>query len=588
VKTVFLIIGRLKSTRLQMKLLREVCGRPILSHMIDRLKLTKRVDEIAICTSTNPQDDPLVEIASQSGVKCFRGDEDDVIKRLADAASQFQADYVLNITADCPFADPIYAEKIIDALETTGADMVRALDLPHGAFSYGNRVSAFHKIMEIKDDRDTETWGRYFTDTDLFAVYDLPIENPRHRRPELRMTLDYPEDLEFFRAVFDHLGCDRVFSLDEILDLLDRHPEIVEINRHCEALYLKRWTRQSSIKLKPRYSVKTAAIIGCGSIGRRHIQNLQQLGINQITALRTRLNAPLDQPTPAAVIEVEDWNELAEAKPDVAIISNPTSLHLEAALKLLPFVRAVFIEKPLAASLDRVEAFLHELKQRRIVSFVGHNLQFHPAVLMLQKFLDRDDVGQPVVLQCQVGQWIEDWHPGRDYRNEYCARKELGGGVTLSLIHEIHLAQELLGPAKRVYCVMPKSDKLDLDVDTTANFTIEHAGGAISQIHLDLLQRPAQRRGVLSLERGWIDYDLMRNQVSAQVAGGDRTVIWDKPDFETNEPYVSEMATFLDYAKQGRVRHEHDAWRAAQSLATAVAGFESAASGCAVNVKKLG
>ena len=154
-KTVFLITARLKSTRLPNKLLREVCGRPIFAHMIDRLKLIKGVDQIVICTSTNPQDDPLLELAKSEGVACFRGDEDDVIKRLADAAAGFDADYVLSITADCPFSDPVYAEKIIDALQTTGADLVRALDLPHGAYSYGIKAAALRQIIEIKDDRDT-------------------------------------------------------------------------------------------------------------------------------------------------------------------------------------------------------------------------------------------------------------------------------------------------------------------------------------------------------------------------------------------------------------------------------------------------
>lgn len=552
--------------------------------MIDRLKLAHRVDDIVVCTSTNPQDDALVELAANEGIGCFRGDEDDVVKRLFDAATAFGADYVLSITADCPFSDPVYAEKIIEALETTGADLVRALDLPHGAYSYGIKAAALHKIVEIKDENQTEVWGRYFTDTDLFDVYDLPIENPAHRRPELRMTLDYPEDLEFFQTVFAHLyRPNEVFSFDEILELLDRHPEIVELNRHCATAYQKRWTRQSAIKLKPRYSVQRVAVIGCGSIGRRHIRNLQKLGITEIVALRTRLNEESNRESLIGVREVEDWPALIEARPDIAIVSNPTSLHLEAVNKLLPLVRGVFVEKPLAASLEGLEDLLRKIRQSRVVSFVGYNLQFHPAILAVQGFADRETPGKPLVLQCQVGQWIEDWHPGRDYRQAYYARKDLGGGVSLSLIHEIHLAQELLGPAKSVYCLLPHSDRLDLEVDTIADFTIQHLNGAVSQIHLDLLQRPAQRRGVLSFERGWIEYDLIGNKVKAQIDGAESTEqLWSAVDFDSNQPYLAEMSTFLNYVREGRVRHAYDAWRATQSLATVIAGFASANSRSAV------
>ncbi|PYS67385.1 MAG: hypothetical protein DMF73_19450, partial [Acidobacteria bacterium] len=171
----------------------------------------------------------------------------------------------------------------------------------------------------------------------MFQVYDLPIENPAHRQPNLRMTLDYPEDLEFFRRIFASLYVHgKVFSLDEILQLLHDNPAIVEINRHCAIAYKKRWTRQSSIKLKPRYTVERAAIIGCGSIGRRHLHNLRQLGITEIVALRSGQGANQEIDPALGVVEVNDWTDLINRKPDVAIISNPTSLHLDALSRLIP------------------------------------------------------------------------------------------------------------------------------------------------------------------------------------------------------------------------------------------------------------
>lgn len=557
-KTGFLITARLKSTRLPLKLLQLVENRPIFSHMLDRLKLAQRVDEIIVCTSTNPQDDPLIELAEAEGVSSFRGDEDDVVKRLSDAATAFDLDYILSITADCPFSDPGYADRIVAAYLETNADLIRALTLPHGAFSYGVKPEAFRKIVEIKDQTNTEVWGRYFTDTDLFDVYDLPIENELHRQPGLRMTLDYPADLEFFRAVFAQLYRDgEVFTLDEILRLLRDHPEIVAINKDCAAPFQKRWLSQSSIKLKPRYEVKRAVVIGCGSIGQRHIRNLRTLGVTDIVALRTRQGACQELDPALEVKEIADWSQLPEA--DVAIVSNPTSLHLETIERCLPHVRGVFIEKPLAASLEGVAELLQEIKQRRVVSFVGYNLQFHPAVKALQKFLADDAVRKPLLFQCQVGQWIEDWHPNEDYRNAYFARRDLGGGVLLTLIHEIHLAMELLGAAEKVACLLPAYEALAVDVETIADVMISHSSNAVSQIHLDMIQRPAHRRGVISCERGSISYDLMAD-----------------PNYNVNDAYVEEMETFLNYVREGKVRHEFDAMRATQSLAIAATALEAA------------
>ena len=580
-KVGFLITARLKSTRLPEKLLREVLGRPIFAYMLDRLKLTNRAGQIIVCTSTNPQDDRLVDLALAEDVAYFRGDEDDVLKRLYDASVAFDLDYILNITADCPFVDPVYADKIVDAYEATNADLIRVFDLPHGAYSYGIKPLALKKVLEIKDDRNTEVWGGYFTDTDLFNVYDLPVDDPLHRWPDLRMTLDYPEDLEFFKAVFTQLyQPGKVFSLDEILLFLKDHPEVVDINRHCEAAFQKRVDSQSAIKLKSRYAVRRVAVFGCGSIGQRHIRNLRSLGITDIVALRSRLGHFKELDPELEVREVQDWEELMDSQPDVAIISNPTSLHLETATHLVPHVRGLFIEKPLAASLEGVKELLQQIQRHKTISFVGYDLQFHAAVRAVQEILESDRLGKPLILQAQVGQWLRDWHPYEDYRQAYYARQDLGGGVALTLIHEVHLALEFLGGARRVSCLLPGSDLLPLEVDVIADMMIQHASGAVSQLHLDYIQRPAHRCGILSCERGWISYDLINPGVTAQFEdAATPQVIWESPDYDSNQLYIDEMITFLQYVREGRIRHPFDARSAARSLAIVDTAFESARSG---------
>lgn len=113
-KTAILITARLKSTRLKEKALKPIMGRPMLSHMIERLRLADRPEQIIICTSTVAQDDRLCELAEEEGVKHFRGDPDDVLQRMLDAADNFQVDTIVNCTADNPFVDPIYIDKLVD------------------------------------------------------------------------------------------------------------------------------------------------------------------------------------------------------------------------------------------------------------------------------------------------------------------------------------------------------------------------------------------------------------------------------------------------------------------------------------------
>ena len=567
----YLITARLKSTRLPKKLLREIQGKPILSHMLDRLKLAGKVDRIVICTSSDPQDAPLIDIAGENGVGCYCGDPDDVIARLSGAAEENDFDYVLNITGDCPFVDPVYVDKIVDAYERTGADLIRVFDLPHGAFSYGIRPAALKKILEIKQSNDTEVWGRYFTDTDLFHVYDLPVQNAFHRKPHLRMTLDYPEDLAFFEAVFKHLYREgSVFSLDDILQLLEEHPEIIELNRDCKGRFRKRFNSQSEISLKQRYNVARAAVIGCGSIGQRHIRNLRSLGVTDVIALRSKQGHFQDLPPELEVREVDGWSSLFAENPDIAIVSNPTSLHLETLEKLIPQVKGIFIEKPLSDSLKGVKALLEKIKRYRVICFVGYNLQFHPAIRAIRHALDSDMIGQPLVFQCQVGHWLPDWHPYEAFQKAYYARKDLGGGVTLTLIHEIHLAISLLGTVEEIYSIFPDNQLLPVSVDTVADLMTRHDSGAVSHIHLDYIQRPYHRSGIISGEKGWIRYDLANPRVMAQFAGEDAPrCLWDGAEYDVNQQYLDEMDTFLNYVREGRIRHPFDVWRATQSLAVA-------------------
>jgi len=587
-KVGFLITGRLKSTRLPKKLLIKIKGKSILSHMLDRLKLAKNIDEIIICTSNEDQDRPLGDLAKENKVKCFFGDPDDVLKRLLGAAEEFELDYILNITADCPFVDPFYADKIVDEYMKTDADLIRQFDLPHGAFSYGIKVEALKKVVAIKDSSDTEVWGRYFTDTGLFNVIDLDVVNEKHMKPGLRMTLDYPQDLDFFNAVFNELYKEgEVFTLSQILDLLEKNPEIIKLNEGEGAKFKKRFISQSEPMLKKINKIKTALIIGSGSIGQRHIRNLKMKGINNIVALRSKKGHFKKLPIEFPLIEVESWEEAVKFLPDIAIIANPSSYHIESAIKICEHVKGIFIEKPLSTSSNSCEHLIETLNEKKVVSFVGHNLMFHPVIKNIIKFHDNNDVGSIINIQCQAGQWLPDWHPYEDYKTAYYSRKDLGGGVSLTLIHEIHLALELAGLPLSVYGEISESKQLDVDVDVCSDLMIKHNTGAVSQIHLDYLQRPSHRSGLVTFEKGWVSYDFRRMELIGQIIGGDVCKIWSNLDYDFNEAYKDQLDMFMRLVEEGRLKHQFDASSAIESIKVVEALKKSNSSGKRVMIDRV-
>lgn len=231
----FLITARLKSSRLPLKLLKEVNGENYLTWMIRRLKLATALEEIIICTSTNEQDAPLCEIAAKEGVKCFRGSEEDVIQRLYDAAQLYKLDYVINMTADCPFLPYELIDNVIETYKQTDADLVKCHDLPVGLFLSGLKVEAMKKVIELKASDNTEYWLYYFLKTDLFRVVNLPIDESL-KRADYRIALDYPEDHELLKALYEGLGKDAYkMTSEEIIAYMDKHPYLALINKDCNA-----------------------------------------------------------------------------------------------------------------------------------------------------------------------------------------------------------------------------------------------------------------------------------------------------------------------------------------------------------------
>jgi len=240
-KTAFLITARLKSTRLPKKILLKVRGKPMIVHMLDRLKCAEAINKIIICTSTNPQDDLLEEIALQENVFCFRGSEDDVLLRLFEAAKIHNLSFFANITADCPLIDTHLVDRAVMAFSKTDSDLTkydnRNGDLPFDC--YVIRTRALKKIIQNKIETDTEVWLKYFLSDNTIKIQTIEAEQ-KYKHAFLKTSIDYPEDYKFIKRVFSELyDSDNLFSLLDVIKLVKKDPTILEINSTQKQL--KRW-----------------------------------------------------------------------------------------------------------------------------------------------------------------------------------------------------------------------------------------------------------------------------------------------------------------------------------------------------------
>jgi spore coat polysaccharide biosynthesis protein SpsF len=238
-KKIASVEARMGSSRLPGKVLIDIEGKPAIERLFERLLKAKSLDGVILATSTSPLDDPLENWANKFGVPCFRGSEDDVLNRVVMAHKKMESDLIIEITGDCTLVDPKVIDTGVSAFLDGGYDIVS--NTWKGSYPMGVDVQVFpFKSLEevertIKDESVREHVSLYFYEhPEKYKLLNL-IAPENIRRPELRFQLDYQEDLDFIRTVYSKLEPEfgPFFGTEEVVDLLNREPEIVKINQHC-------------------------------------------------------------------------------------------------------------------------------------------------------------------------------------------------------------------------------------------------------------------------------------------------------------------------------------------------------------------
>ena len=233
-KSAIFITARLKSKRLPFKVIKPILGRPMIEWMIERLKRCN-VNPIVLMTSTNPQDDPLVEIAKKNKIEYFRGSEEDVLLRMRDCARFFKVDLIISVTADDPLKEPIFIKQMVQKYLKEKFDFCEIEGLPNGCESCAVTKKALEKVCQIKKESDTEIWGNYFRKTGMFKCKVMKVEDPSIYRPNYRVTVDTPEDFELVTKIFKILSKQKkYFNVYDVCKLLDNKPDLVKINAHIQ------------------------------------------------------------------------------------------------------------------------------------------------------------------------------------------------------------------------------------------------------------------------------------------------------------------------------------------------------------------
>lgn len=233
---------RLLSTRLPNKALKVIDRKPIIKYLIERLRNSKKIREIIVCTTMHSSDDKLVEFLTKEKIHVFRGSEKDILVRFSDAAKKFGTDFIIAVDGDDIYSDPSYVDEIISEFERTDADYIQILGIPVGFTPIGIKSSALEQICKLKKTDNTETgYGRFFTENNLFDIKNLTPKLNVNFPKNLRLSLDYQEDFDVAKEIFKSLGNN--FHIEDVLKLLIERHDLLAIMNDLESRWNEHWNK---------------------------------------------------------------------------------------------------------------------------------------------------------------------------------------------------------------------------------------------------------------------------------------------------------------------------------------------------------
>lgn len=282
-----------------------------------------------------------------------------------------------------------------------------------------------------------------------------------------------------------------------------------------------------------------AVLIGLGSIGLRHLGNMR-LAEPDAEIIVVRHARSADAVPPGADRVVYSIEEAVAARPDVAFICGPTSLHAEYCLAMLEARAHVFVEKPIAPDAPSAERVILAAEAADRALIVGYNLRFLPSLRALKKALDAGAIGRPLSARVEVGQYLPDWRPGTDYRKSNTAVAILGGGIELELSHELDYIGWLLGEPASVNAVFARCSDLEVEGDDTAEMILHMRSGALVNVHMDLIQRAPTRTCRIIGTDGTLVWDGINGTVMQYLPGDGWSTVFDG-DGERNDMYTREI-----------------------------------------------
>lgn len=285
-------------------------------------------------------------------------------------------------------------------------------------------------------------------------------------------------------------------------------------------------------------------VCGVGSIGERHINNLLKLGYKDLLVYRRKRKKfrTINQ-------NIKQFSSLDDAlneNPNVAIIANPTSLHVETAIKCAKSNCHLFIEKPLSNSLKNINLLKKICNKNKLICSIGFMMRYHPLIKKIKKIIDQDLIGKIVHFSSQWGEDLRLWHPWENYQSSYAANDYLGGGPTLTLSHDIDLALWICNQeVKKKYINLNYSSDLDIKTHHGSDIMLKFKNNSTANIHLDFYQNPPKRTIEIVGTLGRLEFDYYLSTLKFLLKNSSKKSVYRLRKFNRNDMFNEEIKTFI-------------------------------------------
>lgn len=297
-------------------------------------------------------------------------------------------------------------------------------------------------------------------------------------------------------------------------------------------------------------------IVGSGSAGSRHLRLAREYFPNsEIKVLRHRVQTDIPEFSDGCLSTMKEAIQFA---PQIAIIANPASFHLNVAQGLAEMGSHLLVEKPISSSIDGIVDLIGICQKRGALLMIGYNLRFSPSLQFFRELCSKNIIGELFSVRCEVGQYLPSWRPEKDYRQGVSAKMELGGGALLELSHEIDYLRWIFGEVEWVRATLSQQSKLEINVEDSAHLTMgflpkNNGRQLIGTLNMDFIRHDRTRTCIVIGEKGSLRWNGLTGEVDLFEEGDTRWKTLYRHEPKKDATYKAELQNFLDSIQEKHV-----------------------------------